>query len=384
MPVRPFTAVLPSALLAISLVACGSSAAPASSSPAAAAGKPAASTAPADAASAGAKPATGASASAKPAAAASGSAAAKPGNLTKLEFGATALTAFNWPEYVAENKGFWKDQGLDVQRTIFQTDSQNIQALVSGSVNVSQATIDVIIRADSTAKNNDIKMVAGNVSDPPYAIVTKPDISTWKDLAGKQVAVTDLTGGSTVLLKKALAANGVDPKSVTMISSGGTSNRLAALKSGAVSFTILAQPQSYEAQDGGYKILGLTTDYVKDFQFTGYNVSEKWAGGHQQDLIGFLKGIDKGVKWLYDPANKAEAVKILSTALKSSNTSAFEKTWDLYFKDNGNIIPKNSAVNVNGTEVVIQAMADDGELKQPLPKAQDFIDSSYLQKAGIS
>jgi len=185
---------------------------------------------------------------------------------------------------VAESQGYWKAEGLDVQRTIFQTDAQNTQALIGGSVNVSQATIDVIILADTTAKTNDIKMIGGNVANPPYAVVTKADINSWKDLAGKQVSVTDLTGGSTVVLKKALAANGVDPKSVTMIASGGTSNRLAALKSGTVAFPLLAQPQSYEAQDSGYKILAHTPQFVPDFQFTGYNVSEKWASTHQQVL----------------------------------------------------------------------------------------------------
>jgi ABC-type nitrate/sulfonate/bicarbonate transport system substrate-binding protein len=373
--------VLSSAILALALAACGSGAAPAASS-AAPASKPAAASAPASAAAPASKPAA---ASAKPAASASAAgaacASAKPGAATKVEFGATALTAFNWPEYVADNKGYWKAEGLDVQRTIFQTDAQNTQALIGGSVNISQATIDVIIRADTTAKNNDIKMVGGNIANPPYAIVTKPDIKDWKDLVGKQVAVTDLTGGSTVVLKKALAANGVDPKSVTMIASGGTSNRLAALKSGQVAFTILAQPQSYEAEDAGYKILAHTPQFVPDFQFTGYNVSEKWAGAHQATVVSFLRGLDKAVQWLYNPANKEEAVKILAPALKSTNTAAFEKSWDLYFGGKGDIIPKNGEPNVAGTQVVIQAMADDGELKAPLPKPQDFIDLSYVQRA---
>ena len=369
--------LLSSTLLALALAACGSGAAPAASSPAPAS-KPVAVSPSASAAAPASKPAA---ASAKPAASASPGAAAKPGNLTKVEFGATALTAFNWPEYVADNKGYRKDEGLDVQRTIFQTDAQNTQALIGGSVNISQATIDVIIRADTTAKSNDIKMVGGNVANPPYAIVTKADIKDWKDLSGKQVAVTDLTGGSTVVLKKALTANGVDPKSVTMIASGGTSNRLAALKSGQVAFTILAQPQSYEAEDAGYKILAHTPQFVPDFQFTGYNVSEKWAGAHQATVVSFLKGLDKAVQWLYNPANKEEAVKILAPALKSTNTAAFEKSWDLYFGGKGDIIPKNGEPNVNGTQVVIQAMADAGELKAPLPKPTDFIDLSYVQKA---
>lgn len=354
-----------SALLAAALAACGSSGAP-STTPAAPASKPATNSPAASTAGAASKPAA---------------TSAKPGSVTTLQFGATALTAFNWPEYVAETKGYWKAEGLDVQRTIFQTDAQNTQALIGGSVNISQATIDVIIRADTTARTNDIKMVGGNVANPPYAIVTKPDISSWKDLAGKQVAVTDLTGGSTVVLKKALAANGVDPKSVTMISSGGTSNRLAALKSGTVAFTILAQPQSYEAEDSGYKILAHTPQFVPDFQFTGYNVSEKWASGHQAAVVAFLRGLDKAVQWLYEPANKQEAVKILAPALKTQNTAALEKSWDLYFGGQGKIIPKNGEPNVAGTQVVIQAMADDGELKAPLPKPQDFIDLSYIQKA---
>jgi ABC-type nitrate/sulfonate/bicarbonate transport system substrate-binding protein len=325
------------------------------------------------AASPSASPSASTSAAATPAGAAS-----KATNLS-VEFGATALTAFNWTESIAEQKGFWTAEGLQVRRTMYQTDAQSTQALIGGSANIIQATIDATIRADVKG-NADLKMVGSNVNNPPYAIMGKPEVKTWQDLTGKKAAVTDLTGGSTMLLKLAMKANSVDPSGVSLIAAGGTSNRFAALRSGSVDFTVLAQPQNYDAQAEGYSTIGYTSDFVKDFQFTGYVVSAKWANDHQEELIRFLRGVHTASEWLYEPKNKPEAIALFVPVIKVQPES-LAKTWDQYFGGAGNVVPRNGQPNLPGIEVVIKALADQGELEGSLPKAEQFVDLSYIRKA---
>jgi ABC-type nitrate/sulfonate/bicarbonate transport system substrate-binding protein len=296
-----------------------------------------------------------------------------------VEFGATALTAFNWTESIADQKGFWTAEGLQVRRTMYQTDAQSTQALLGGSANIIQATIDATIRAN-TKGNADLRMVGSNVNNPPYAIMGKPDVKTWQDLAGKKAAVTDLTGGSTMLLKLSMKANSVEPGGVSLIATGGTSNRFAALRSGSVDFTVLAQPQNYDAQAEGFSTVGYTSDYVKDFQFTGYVVSAKWARDHEEEVVRFLRGVHAASEWVYDPTNKPEAVTLFVPVIKVQPVS-LEKTWDQYFGGAGNVVPRNGQPNLPGIEVVINALADQGELESPLPRADQFVDLAYIRKA---
>src|SRR5262245_14717266 len=113
-------------LLALALAACTSGGAP-----------PAA---PAPAALAATQPA----AASKPAAAAP-TAAPAPAN---IEFGMVVPVAHYWGLWIADDRGFLRDEGLTIEITVTETPSKAIQALVGGSLDITGGPPDAVVLAN--------------------------------------------------------------------------------------------------------------------------------------------------------------------------------------------------------------------------------------------
>src|SRR5579885_3290177 len=174
-----------------------------------------------------------------------------------------ALIAFEWP-FIAVRDGVIGQQQTNLELTVVETDARSAQALLGGSVDFAETSIDAIARADE--RGGDLVAIGGVVNKPPYALAVRPGINSYDDLRGRSIAVTDPRGGSTVVLKLLLGANGLRDDDYDMRPFGSTTNRYAALTNGAVDAAILGQPADFRAQDEGYRILDYTTH--NDYQFT--------------------------------------------------------------------------------------------------------------------
>lgn len=342
---------------------CGTTAAPAAptSPPAPTAAPRAAPPAPA---------ATPAPAAAKPVA------PAKPATLEKINLGLTGKFAVYWPIFVANKKGYFAEQGLEMVEFQVANDSAAVQALVGGSVDVVNTTMDVVVR--SVEKGAKVVAIGGMMNRGFYSLVTRPDIKTWADFKGKTLGTIGLNEGSTVLMKRMLAANGVKDGEYSLVVSGGSSARLAAIKNGSIAGAMLVQPFDFVAQDDGLPTIAYSTEYIKEYQFTLFAVNSDLAQKNPDRWVRFMRAIIKGYKWFYDPANRNEAAQILSEETKAALKHSLQ-SYDLYIKHG--VLSKEGEVSTEGTKVVIDTLIEAGDLKPPAPSPEKFINISYFQKA---
>jgi NitT/TauT family transport system substrate-binding protein len=214
------------------VAACGGGAsAPASSSPpppsAAASAKPAASVATSTAASA--KPAASAStaptasASAKPAAsgslAASTAASAKPaasGQATPITLALGYIPNIQFaPFYVAQAKGFYKDQGIDIS---FDNgiSPDLVKAVGSGKFKFAISDPDTVISARE--QTIPVSYVAGLYAQAPVAIISLPTagITQPAQLKGKKVGIPGRFGSSYIGLLGVLNKAGLTEKDIDL------------------------------------------------------------------------------------------------------------------------------------------------------------------------
>lgn len=301
--------------------------------------------------------------------------AATPAPLA-LEVAVPALTALIWPFVIVRDGPIGTPHGLRLDWTVVETDARAAQALLGGSVDFAEAAMDAVARA--VEQGGDIVAIGGNMNRPPYALAVRPDLQRWEDVCGKKLAVPDLRGGSTILLKLLLGAHGIREGEYDLQPLGGTPNRYAALANGVVDGAILGQPADFRARDEGYRILGYTSDL--DYQFTTYAVRRSAAAQDREKTVRFLRAMAAAHRWLHDPANRAEAVALGSAALRTSREE-LERTWDLYFGQNpGRVVPLNAELNLSGVETVVRVLAEQGELRAASGRER-FIDESYLREA---
>jgi NitT/TauT family transport system substrate-binding protein len=140
---------------------------------------------------------------------------------TKLKMLYTAVTGFS-SAYLAQEAGFFKKRGIDMEFVLTASSGNNPPALVSGSVQVAGPTIPTLLQADDAGL--DIVVIAGGAVYPLTGdiLVARQGSGIEKptDLKGKTVGVPGLGALLHFMLRRSLKANGVDPNSVKYVEVG--------------------------------------------------------------------------------------------------------------------------------------------------------------------
>src|SRR6185312_8724595 len=144
-----------------------------------------------------------------------------------------------WPAIVAKEKGFFKEEGLDVDLISTGASSRSLQQVAAGVAQIGSSSMVDTVRAIGAGAG--VKVFINSLAVGTHSLVAAKDIKSVKDLKGKRV-MTGGQGDITNLWWKAMAKHyGLDPeKDVELLFSGSTSNRVAALFAGGVSAAALS------------------------------------------------------------------------------------------------------------------------------------------------
>ncbi len=205
-----------------------------------------------------------------------------------------------------------------------------------------------------------------------------PSIKSYADLKGKRLAVTGPTDPLNYVLARMLAANGLTPADYEMIGLGGAPQRLAAVQKGGVAGALVNQPSDFIALASGFSSLGLSTDYVDNFQYTITGARRDWAQKNKSLVVRFLRAYVRACEFFYEPKNKEPVVRVLAERTKAEREEA-EKTYALYMQTK-KTIPRDGGVNVQGARRVAENWREFGLQKMP-PPVDSIIDLSYLAEA---
>lgn len=296
--------------------------------------------------------------------------------LTPINYGNIVLTASTWPFLIAEQEGFFVKENIDFKRVIGGNTTATTQALVGGSTDIAQMNLVNLLGANSAGA--DLVVIAGDSTVPIYTLIVHPSIKSYADLKGKRLAVTGPTDPLNYIFVRMLAANGLTPADYELIGLGGAPQRLAAVQNGGVAGALVNQPSDFIALASGFNSLGLSTDYVDNFQYTITGARRDWAQKNRPLVVRFLRAYLKACEFFYDPKNKEAAVRALAERTKSDKEEA-EKTYALYMKTK-KTIPRDGGVDVQGARKVAESWKDFG-LPKPPPPIDSAIDLSYLTEA---
>src|SRR5687767_7995030 len=153
----------------------------------------------------------------------------------KLGVGGKALLYY-LPLTIAERKGFFKEQGLDVEINDFAGGAKSLQALVGGSVDVVTGAYEHTIRMQ--AKGQDIRAVTELGRFPAIVIAVKKDragqVKSAADFKGLKIGVT-APGSSTALTAQyAMVKAGLKPTDAAFIGVGSGASAVAAMQKGEI------------------------------------------------------------------------------------------------------------------------------------------------------
>ena len=233
----------------------------------------------------------------------------------------------------------------------------------------------------AVSKGAEFVLVAGAQADALFTLIARPSVQTFDDLRGKRVAINNLRDGPTTMLRRLLRAHGVPEDAVELLAVGGTPERYTAVTSGAVEGAMLAQPQDLMAQANGMRRLGLATDVIDQWQNFSVVANRPWAQAHADLLVRWIRAHNAACAWLNDPANRAEAVRILVDATQTPEPIA-QATWALYFEERaGRAWNEDCGVKPAGVRNVIALNEELGSFDGPPPTVDRVLDTTFWERA---
>ncbi|HEY7060654.1 MAG TPA: ABC transporter substrate-binding protein [Chloroflexota bacterium] len=192
-------------------------------------------------------------------AAASGAAPAAPTpQLTTARFGSPQAIS-DAGVFIARERGYFRDQGLEVDLIPFQSGPNTIPALASGDLETAGGTISVAL-LNALERDIYIPMVADKgTSRPGFEFVQVPvrrdllesgTVRTIADLRGRHVAVASLQSGAESLVAHVLGRGGLDIGDVDLVPLG-YGDMVVAFGNGAVDAANVIEPSLSAALDRG-------------------------------------------------------------------------------------------------------------------------------------
>jgi NitT/TauT family transport system substrate-binding protein len=212
------------------------------------------------------------------------------------------------PNFVAKDKGFFAEQGIDVDIVFFDAAQPIAVAVASGDCDVgntgvtaaffnlaAQGTLRII--GSGTWEHPGFQSIGYLASNQAY----EAGLRSLKDIAGKKAAITQ--SGTPLHYAIALAAEkfGIDYSKIQVLLLQSNPNVGTALTGGQTDFAIQTVVPAYSViNKGGAKLLGWEGDEVPNEQNEAFFTSVKMMNERPDVLKRYLVAYRKAMTFLHD------------------------------------------------------------------------------------
>lgn len=213
--------------------------------------------------------------------------------------------------FVAKERGFFKDEGLDVELVQMTGTLANV-ALMSGEVPFTSVPTAAMT---ANLRGANLRVLFTTFERPLFWLYSRPQIREVKDLKNRKVGVGGLNQASYTLLRDLLSTYGLEPgKDYTLIQAGDSAPRFMALTTGFIDATLMPLPWNFSAQEAGmHELVALSKSEV--IAPTGsIVVREEMLRNEPQLAEQFTRATLKGLR--YSIERRAGAIASLTQSLK--------------------------------------------------------------------
>ncbi len=222
-------------------------------------------------------------------------------------------TAQMFPVFMALEKGFYKDEGLDVTLNYSKGSSDAARQLASGNVDwgifSSAATMQAVQRGFP------LKTIMQIYYPDTFDIVVPEDspVKTMADMKGKTIGVSDLAGGEVPMTRASIVSSklkeGSDVKLV--IAGEGDPTTIRSFKEDRIQAYAGAKRDLLLIPAQGIPTRSITPEVIATFPGDGLSVREETFEKDKELLVKFVRATIKG--WAWGMANSDEAFELLKT-----------------------------------------------------------------------
>jgi ABC-type nitrate/sulfonate/bicarbonate transport system substrate-binding protein len=229
------------------------------------------------------------------------------------------------PLTVARESRIFEQLGLDVE-LINIPPTIAVTALISGDL---QYVAFAGTALNAAVRGLPVKLVMVYNDRPLFSLMSKPAISSLKDLKGKILGVATLTSGESLLSRRLLKDAGIDAdKEMIMRVIGNTPDRLTALRAGVVDATTLTVPVDIQAEKMGLRRLAFMGERLESIS-GGLGVSERFIQQRPDQIKKMIAAVFRGMA--HAQARRADTIALIAARWKMERDVA-EQAFDLVVK----------------------------------------------------
>jgi NitT/TauT family transport system substrate-binding protein len=224
--------------------------------------------------------------------------------------------SYTLPVWVAIDRGFCKEVGLDVEFVDTRDFTQMMSAVVGGSIDFGNP--DYISFAAAVGQGLPVKLVATVSAQPtsqaddgaPITVKASSEINGPKDMEGRKFGVTAPQGTSGSQAKEWLKQNGADPDKVQFVAVA-PAQMAPALELGDIDAAYIVEPYTTAFFDTGEaRAIGYpNSEIFAGRALTGIITTDTYIKDKAETVQKLAGCVREAIEWMND--NDAEARKVL-------------------------------------------------------------------------
>jgi NitT/TauT family transport system substrate-binding protein len=281
------------------------------------------------------------------------------------------------PLYIALEKGFFAQEGLEINIKYSGNDDQVFAAVIKGEAQFGVG--DPLFTAIARERGFDGKVVATIVNGVSIWGVTnnsklKP-IEKIEDLAGLRVGTFPAPSTNYALMKRTILAGGAALKNTKIIQApiGG---QLALLEHGDADIAMELEPATSLAISKGYKLIFSSPQFYGPFSFTGVTTSKEMIDKNNEVVEKFVRGLQAATQFCN---GRIEETMILASKLfPDLDKSVVEMAVKRMV--NEKTLPMDVLTSDEAWQKALQIRHEIGDINEIRP-TEDCVDNSFALKA---
>lgn len=301
--------------------------------------------------------------------------------LTKVRLNEVVHSVFYAPQYVAIEKGFFKDEGLEIDLSVGQGADKSMTALLSGSADIALLGTEAGIYVYNEGAKDYAVSFAQLTQRAGNFLVSRTDEPNfdWNNLKGKSVIGGRTGGMPEMVLEYVLKQKGLEiGKDVEIINNISFESTAGAFSADIGDYTVEFEPtaSNLEASGKGHVVASLGTEsgYVP---YTVYMARKSYMADNADTIQKFTNAIYKAQLWT-DSHTSEEIAEAISSFFTESDKETLTKIVERYKSQD--TWKTNPIFEENSLNLIEDIMENGNELEKRVPYS-DLITTDFAEKA---
>jgi NitT/TauT family transport system substrate-binding protein len=298
-----------------------------------------------------------------------------------VKIGEVTRSVFYAPQYVALAKGFFKDEGLNVELQTTPGGDKTMTALLSGAIDVALVGAETSIYVYQQGSDDPVINFAQLTQTDGTFLVSRDEMTDfdWSKLKGS-VFLGQRKGGMPQMAGEfTLKKHNIDPhQDLELIQNIEFANIAAAFASGTGQYVQLFEPQAsiFEAEGKGHVVASFGTESGK-LPYTVFMTKQSYIKKNQKVVQKFTNAIHKAQLWIKEHSPEETATTI-SPFFKDSDQAILASAVKRYLEQGS--YAESPALADSAWNNLLDIMESAGELKERVP-AEKLVDNTFADSA---